>query len=525
MCHTNEAASAAQCKFLSMTHHFGCPKVLFTVSYDDGLDLRMLALSGKEDVVQWLECAKAAGETGMQEAMDAMSATRLKFPGLSAYNFECLLDEVLEHIVGDNIDRVGLFGKLEAFAVAIEEQGRKTLHAHILVFIEGWNQILLDLRSEFPTVRAKAEAKVKAFVRDALSTQLTPEAPPMTACPDCGSTEQFSFCDDQTLRTLRHRTGCNLEGVALASCTKCDKKFRGNEIATRRVLPRDKWELSEQNQRNCVAIDSLIETSTGGFTAFDGGNATFANFLFNHHLDSHTRTCFKNGDECRSFLPDRPELETHVFIGDQPHTRFHWTGKSHTEFNITVRPQRLAEDAYTNSHCPVISHSLAPCNSNVSITTGARSAIYASCYSSKGTQKEDTGEAKNMLTHCAVRFQEKRKDSALFEGLSRLMGAVMVGASEHTVAGPMASFLIRNGSRFKFSHTFQYVPIKEIMHISANGTEKVEMTLMEHREGCFFSNQALHYLHRPKSLQHCNVIDFFEQYETTRAKSPEDSGE
>jgi hypothetical protein len=42
LAHSNEAAMSARSQFMSLTHHFGCPKVLFTVSYDDSLDLRIL---------------------------------------------------------------------------------------------------------------------------------------------------------------------------------------------------------------------------------------------------------------------------------------------------------------------------------------------------------------------------------------------------------------------------------------------------------------------------------------------------
>ena len=43
LAHSNEAAMAARSQFLSLTHHFGVPKVLFTVSFDDSLDIRILA--------------------------------------------------------------------------------------------------------------------------------------------------------------------------------------------------------------------------------------------------------------------------------------------------------------------------------------------------------------------------------------------------------------------------------------------------------------------------------------------------
>ena len=61
----------------------------------------------------------------------------------------------------------------------------------------------------------------------------------------------------------------------------------------------------------------------------------------------------------------------------------------------------------------------------VSITTGARATIYASCYTAKGTQKEDTQEYPRMASYVGNRFQQQRKQNTLFEGLSRLMGAVL----------------------------------------------------------------------------------------------------
>ena len=64
---------------------------------------------------------------------------RLKHPGLGSLTFEILFQLVIEHVVGWNMrkkrstDVPGLFGKCLAFAVAFEEQGRLTVHAHLLI--------------------------------------------------------------------------------------------------------------------------------------------------------------------------------------------------------------------------------------------------------------------------------------------------------------------------------------------------------------------------------------------------------
>jgi hypothetical protein len=35
-----------------------------------------------------------------------------------------------------------MFAEILAFALATEEQGRKSLHGHFLIFVKGWKQIL-----------------------------------------------------------------------------------------------------------------------------------------------------------------------------------------------------------------------------------------------------------------------------------------------------------------------------------------------------------------------------------------------
>jgi hypothetical protein len=169
MSHTNAAAAAAQAKFISLTHHFGCAKVLFTVSFDDSLDIRILTLSGKTDTLAWIETLKTLPPDEISQHMDLLHSIRLTYPGICALTFEYLLDLVLEKIVAG-----GVFGKLDAYGVAVEEQGRKTLHAHILVFVSGWNQTLRDLHSSSTRVREQAEKGVIKFVDSVLSTELVP---------------------------------------------------------------------------------------------------------------------------------------------------------------------------------------------------------------------------------------------------------------------------------------------------------------------------------------------------------------
>jgi PIF1-like helicase/Helitron helicase-like domain at N-terminus len=517
MAHTNDAAKAARAQFLSLSHHFGCAKLLFTVSFDDALDLRILALSGKEDTFKWISSLGDLPLDDLAEEMDLLNGIRMKYPGICALNFEYLLDIVLDKIVGSG-DGTGLFGKLDAYALAVEEQGRKTLHAHILVYIAGWNELLKALHSPRQRVRKAAEKEIIAFVDSVLSTKLLPQAPPIQGCFNCKAAF-LEFPTDQELRNLRHRVGSRVAKGVIAKCPACKTVFQADELALKRAVPEAMWDKSEEEIKAYVSLQVLKSTTTDAPPP-SNNDIAMVNYKFNHHLGEHTKTCFKKGDECRANLPDKKEHHTHILYSERKYEVFHWTGELQLKPNITIRPERLPQDAYTNSYSKAISWCKAPSNSNASVTVGARATIYASCYSTKGTQKEDTSEYKRMASYVAHRFLEERRDNQLFEGLSRLMGAVIVSTTDHVCAAPMAAYLVRNQSRFRFSVKFQYIPVREVIDLVCNKMDRtnIRMSIIAHDNGCFLNNQALQYLHRPKSreFEGMCLVDFFKDYEVVR---------
>ena len=65
------------------------------------------------------------------------SYVRNTYAGACAIEFLSQLETLISKVICWNdkvaIGRPGIFGKSEAYGVAIEEQGQKTLHGHILV--------------------------------------------------------------------------------------------------------------------------------------------------------------------------------------------------------------------------------------------------------------------------------------------------------------------------------------------------------------------------------------------------------
>ena len=348
-----------------------------------------------------------------------------------------------------------------------------------------------------------------------MSTELKPNDDNVEGCDNCNK-GKLEFIHNEGMRALRHKHGCHDRGIAFARCQNCNSVFSGDDVAKMRSIDKEDWGREPGEIKSILARNILRGTTFGSSQQCSSAMKGKINYRYNHHLACHTRTCFKKGLECRGRLPDTPEEETRLLYGDKPFELFDWSGARTLVDNVTVRPKRYAKDAYTNTHCKLISECKAPANSNLSITSGCRSCIYCTCYASKGTQKEDTEEFQKMCAYCSTRFKETRKESTLFEGLSRLMGAVIVGTSEHIVSAPMASYLVRNnGSRFKCSEAFQYVPIREMCDFLMNGmdTSATDMSVLPHDDGCFLNNQVLHYIYRPKELEKVSMLDFFELYE------------
>ena len=515
LAHTNEAARAARNRFLTMTHYYGCPKLLFTISFDDALDIRILALSGKTDCLDWLNTLAGQSPSEVASALEETNAIRMKYPGLCALTFEMLFGIILDKVVGANEKKVGVFGELDAYAAAVEEQGRKTLHAHIIVYIDGWNGVLHMLQSEQKRTRKDGEKLVVQFMDNALSTALDYTQEDTLLCPRCKGSNLL-FAGHQGLRDARHKLGSRHS--KLAKCDHCEIEFTGDKLAIERTLPTNLSCLPCKESKALVSLEILNSTRPDAPLIPIPAAVKNVNYRYNNHSSCHAKTCFKKGLECRANLPDLPERKSKVLYSDDPYDLYDWRGRQTPIWNVTARPKRKPEDAYVNSHSIVVSKSKAPANSNISVTTGCRSAIYTSCYTAKATQKEDTDELKRVVAYVGSRFSDQRNENTLFEGLSRLMGAVIVGTGEHVVSAPMASYLVRNGSRFKFSQDFQYVPLREITELLLRDDyiDKIKMTVKHHEKGCFLTNQALHYLHRPPEMEEVSMLKFFENYEIRR---------
>jgi hypothetical protein len=142
--HSNEASLDARTKYFSYLMRFGLPGIFLTISPDDLRNYRIVvyALNGKEKVNGFMDVKDLSDDQIFADSKIRQQA-RFDHPGLCAEEYGRIIKLVIKHVFnwdeeGQKSKGVGLFAEILAWCIATEEQGRKSLHGHILLFIKDW---------------------------------------------------------------------------------------------------------------------------------------------------------------------------------------------------------------------------------------------------------------------------------------------------------------------------------------------------------------------------------------------------
>ena len=142
--HSNEACDEARQIYFSFLVRFGLPSILLTITPDDLRSFRIIVYSCNR--VEKLNGDYSPSDFSEEDVLDDFKfrhETRSQYPGLCAEDYRRIVGLVIKHIFKWNCDEqeaseVGLLGRVLAWCLATEEQARKTLHGHFLLFIKGW---------------------------------------------------------------------------------------------------------------------------------------------------------------------------------------------------------------------------------------------------------------------------------------------------------------------------------------------------------------------------------------------------
>ena len=545
--HTKEGSKKGRSSMEAMHHHFGMGSVFLTVTFDDENSFNIQVLSGIE--IDDDTPIEDLSDKELAERASRRQSLRVEFPGIAALNFEMMLDILLEEVIGWDIDlnestKVGLFGEVLAMAFAVEEQGRKTLHAHFILWIKGYGQLQQNLFFGDYMVKADAEKQLTEYFNQISTTRMFPTQKNILrkiydhdncSIASCRDREPPTPPDAQHLRHLRHKLGYEFHEGEFARCPHCDKKWtyeemlvllmeKGEKLYDRVTIPTDKsigtFELPKVRKSRLLA--TCVEYQKPNSTVCP---TAAINCAYQSHASNHHKNCFrcnklskdrkkkhKCGEacECQYRLPDLPRHKSTVRTINQGVGWFSWTGVSKKQPLLQIHPKRNIYDLFQNVSCAAVSESKFTCNSNVALITDGPIGMYTCKYVVKDTTGDDITDYKE-VDESMKRMQGARHEDDKAEAMRLICRAAFAHNKSNVISASMASYLLRHKSRFYFSHEFVYCPLTDLvrLHNKQDVCGSVNVT----RDGNFFENLALHYLCRPVDLEDLNPKNFFERYE------------
>ena len=534
MSHTNGAAQRARQRMFALTTKFGAPSIFFTISPDDHFNYRIRILAA--DSKKGASAIPEHDTENIQTLADfdvECGSIRQMYPGLCAYDFEQVLAITIEHLLGWDVggrcnnDIEGVFGDVDAWFYAVEEQGRKTLHAHFLIWIKNWSGLLKRLYEE--STRAAAAAELATYIDEVMQVKLTGDKPLEVAVQhECTGTPDIEKCSQQDFRNLRYKHGMSQFGDEdIARCKTCDNSFSSEDIARKTM---ERIGIDADDEKRKLRMQVLLMRHLSGDE--DIGNAAVCQVvgeLHNLHSSRHVRSCFKKDKCCRMHVPNRECEETTVQFEASETPWYFWNGLRALRNLFIPELKRSHCDAFVNVNNKYVSEVLGS-NNNVICGCDGGSCMYITCYTSKNTQKEDCAVHKNVAKYLVKKMrreEELAQETAASadgeeddiaditrKGLSRLIGAVLLATSAHVVAAPMAAFLVRNDSRFGFSHEFVHCNTSAFQN-ALRGTASLGSVDGE----LFVRSSEANYTMRPGALELQSLHGFLSGFTVSRLKA------
>jgi len=560
-----QASQKARQNMLSMIVRYGSPAIFFTISPSDLFSFRIMIMSGKENLagIKWghkdpptMNCSTHQ----LKEFVLNSANIRTSYPGLCSFDFENIIHITINDLLGwdttkkINKPNTGIFGELDGYCYAVEEQGRKTLHAHFLIWLKGWTNVLDGLGDV-----SQRDNYAEALKTYSYSIQSNILHKGREIFCDCGNSLMTNSrkCTDQDIRNLRCENIATSigGGQAILMCINCNKNYSSNELATLAVdkelnyatsiISDDEehfdieslWfknsvnskrqallelsvmrEFIKQKKEFNMGIDNSIPLL--GSTRYKT-NMFLINALRNLHSSDHSPSCFKKKDsvECRMKIPKRKCDHNDIKFEENGKRWYTWEGEQNLRFLFSFEGERCHEDCYVNTNNEIVS-GVFGCNSNVTNAVDGGSIMYITMYASKDTQKDDkksyTEGARIMVRKLNEKIQmidcnddsNSQDHDSLLAGIKALIGASFIATKAKICSSTMASYLVRNHSRFQFSHYFAPVNLNDYY------TEEVnDLTIDSTNEGLpFVKSNVLNYIHRPKHLDDTCLYDFTSEY-------------
>jgi hypothetical protein len=424
MRHTEEFGRDARKRLWSIVAEEGKPSLFITINPDDtgSLLVHMLRPGGQiDDAIP---------------PLTVRAAYLTHYPGASALAFERFLDVLIGVILGwDDVSKSatavgGLFGHPRAFFMAIEEQGRLSLHDHILLWLHGHDQLRERL------LQPGGPERLQAYLDQTINATLPvpPEKQPaVTLCPTagCGAPLEEIPLVFEEARKWRHKLGKN---PFILRCTSDKKQHCCTADDLTDNLLDAWWKEQRPDQPIPVSADDVSAMKWNGIDLASPDLDLLTCVLIRRttwHKASHMATCKKSRKAqrtklCRARMPSDIIHESTIEI-------LH-PGCAHIRDQIDrMSPQELADKSWgLDEICPIcdakplVSFALKRdagsvwmpqcsavltqifgCNNNVQYVYNQLLGFYVGMYASKGSK--ESGDSFKHAVEGFVKVVEKQK--------------------------------------------------------------------------------------------------------------------
>ena len=573
MAHTNAACKEARQRLYAMCAAHGVPSMMVTVTPNDEYNFRIRVMVNP--MGENGPPPETASNERLREFFGECTKWRRQYPGICALDYENVMRIFVRHYIGwdteenKNIEGEGIFGDVVAWSIATEEQGRKTLHGHSLIWLKEWPELHERLISNDDAIRQSASQQVATYVDRIQTTHIIArddlnfKRPCDASCPSNGDTHMahhMELIQDQDVRNLRCTKGTTSIGSrCIMKCQDCNMPYTSEDLAVTKVIDYFGLErVLDEGMRPCVSfgfwtrnmhvsnaflrmerqiMKSLMPQPDTRIPStpylLDEKTRFCIATTRNLHKSDHVKKCFKSKKsvECRMKLPCRAARVTKIHFRDKNVPWYSWNGRKRERSLYFIEQKRSNADLFGNIHSPAISNVFG-CNTNVAACVDGGSPMYLTNYTSKNTQEEDSAAVANAAKHIIRNLQRSLQahgqlfgDESLADtvnrltpeerkqrGLKALMGAVIMSTRAHVCSAPMGAFLIRNESRFMYSHEGAYTNLHQFERHTGS-----DMGLGSDQDGTvYLTSTVANYIHRPLVLENICLYDFLADYDVKR---------
>jgi len=452
------------------------------------------------------------------------------YPGFGAVWHRQVMNDVWKHVFGWDWEKNkpvpggGMYCGLEGAFDTTEEQTRKQLHGHGLGWMKRFKAIMAALQINDETVKRFKDAKlelIELHERTSSVNVINEDSVPGEKfeheknCTNIGDSKfRPVLKDEQHLRDMRHKTGKKERQGVFSYCDSCNKEYKIDDVLALYLKERLGYDTKNYWKYDKTTLEEQLFLNSYPIFAYDlERHKVIVDAVRNLHNWQHTPTCFKsrNKHECRMNFPTLPVKETFVKMETTNDTWHDWLGQQGICHKFDIVGQRGEYNIFSNQYQKAISLSKLGSNSNTQICANHHKAMYVTKYPTKSTQKEEEQEYSNVHSYVMRRLKDRKFESNDAEAMSRLIGASLAHSATNVVSPWLAKHLVREGSRFRFSHNFRYVanPSMEAELLGTTGTHR-KMIFCKGKT--FIDSGSLQHLDRPQELEHVTFVDYCRKY-------------